>query len=284
MRRATALYRSPTYSPGRHRENDQAILDAVVAELTASDWQVRAASEREVTAGVLPEADLYLNMCQGPDTAVRLKALLPEDVPCINPPEAVLACHRHRLMARLQAAGIALPRTILLATRGPQADSPPAHLVTSNGHPVWVKRGDVHAQGPEDVVSVRIPELRAAISQFAARGIATVAMQAHVPGPVVKFYGVIGRRFFHWYSADGRKASAIGTDAERLQDLAERAARAVGLAIYGGDAVLAAPDAPVLIDLNDWPSFAPVRGAAAAAIARYARRRVGQRRLSCSTR
>jgi hypothetical protein len=29
------------------------------------------------------------------------------------------------------------------------------------------------------------------------------------------------------------------------------------------------PDAPVLIDINDWPSFAPVRSQAAEAIAAY---------------
>jgi hypothetical protein len=47
------------------------------------------------------------------------------------------------------------------------------------------------------------------------------------------------------------------------------AARAVGLEVFGGDVAFPQPDAPVLIDLNDWPSFAPVRVAAAAAIAGY---------------
>jgi len=39
--------------------------------------------------------------------------------------------------------------------------------------------------------------------------------------------------------------------------------------VFGGDVAFPQPDAPVLIDLNDWPSFAPVRVAAAAAIAGY---------------
>ncbi|MDQ6926858.1 MAG: hypothetical protein M3154_11580, partial [Candidatus Eremiobacteraeota bacterium] len=43
--------------------------------------------------------------------------------------------------------------------------------------------------------------------------------------------------------------------------------------VFGGDVALPAPDAPVLIDLNDWPSFAPFRADAAAAIAAYALRR-----------
>lgn len=284
MRRVAALYRSPAYSPRQHLDNDRAILDAVVAQMAGLGWQVRTASESDAAAGALPEADLYLNMCQGRDAALRLQELLPADVRCINTPDAVLACHRHRLVPRLEAAGVNLPRTILLATQGPEADAPPAHLVTHNGHPVWVKRGDVHAQGPEDVVAVPVRKLPGAIADFAARGIATVAVQAHVPGPVVKFYGVIGRRFFHWYPVDGGPPAGGRALGERLQDLAERAARALGLAVYGGDAVLATPHSPVLIDLNDWPSFAPVRHAAAAAIAGYAHRRAGQRRPTCSTR
>ncbi|HEY7377054.1 MAG TPA: hypothetical protein VH542_00060, partial [Steroidobacteraceae bacterium] len=51
--------------------------------------------------------------------------------------------------------------------------------------------------------------------------------------------------------------------------LAYAAARAVGLEIFGGDVAFPTPDSPTLIDLNDWPSFAPVRVAAAAAIAAH---------------
>ena len=58
-------------------------------------------------------------------------------------------------------------------------------------------------------------------------------------------------------------------DEDRLRELVFAAARAVGLEVFGGDVAFPKPDAPVLIDLNDWPSFAPVRVAAAAAIAAY---------------
>jgi hypothetical protein len=39
--------------------------------------------------------------------------------------------------------------------------------------------------------------------------------------------------------------------------------------VFGGDVAFPTPTDPVLIDLNDWPSFAPVRAAAAEAIAAY---------------
>src|SRR5213079_2905631 len=91
-------------------------------------------------------------------------------------------------------------------------------------------------------------------------------LQAHVGGPIVKFYAVADGRFFSWYSADGAK---VDISEQSLRELVFAAARAVGLEVFGGDVAFPQPDAPVLIDLNDWPSFAPVRVAAAAAIAAY---------------
>jgi hypothetical protein len=45
------------------------------------------------------------------------------------------------------------------------------------------------------------------------------------------------------------------------------AAAALGLEIWGGDAVVDG-EACRIVDFNDWPSFEPVRNPAAAAIAR----------------
>jgi len=87
-----------------------------------------------------------------------------------------------------------------------------------------------------------------------------------VPGPIVKFYAVADGRFFSWYPADGGQVEIAE---QRLRELVFAAARAVGLEIFGGDVAFPTPDDPVLIDLNDWPSFAPVRVDAAAAIAAY---------------
>ena len=73
--RVLALYRQPSYSPNQHRANDTAILDAAVARLAARGWEVARASEGQVLASPLPDADLVLNMCQGPDASERLMAI-----------------------------------------------------------------------------------------------------------------------------------------------------------------------------------------------------------------
>ena len=52
-----------------------------------------------------------------------------------------------------------------------------------------------------------------------------------------------------------------------LEDIAQRAARAIGLEIYGGDAIITPQGDIYIIDINDFPSFTAVREAAAAEIA-----------------
>src|SRR5262245_50916648 len=88
-----AIYRSPTYSPAQHRENDAAILDQTVDQLGARGWRVERTSEPEVEAGRIPAADLYLNMCQGPLASQRLLPLEQAGAFMVNRPSAVLACH-----------------------------------------------------------------------------------------------------------------------------------------------------------------------------------------------
>ncbi len=270
MKRLVALYRSPTYSPEVHRGNDTAILDATVAGLEGRGWHVSRSSEGDVAAGRLPPADLYVNMCQGPAASERLLTLVPREALAVNPPESVLNCHRHRLVVRMAAAGLPFPRTLIVPTDEPQAAMPLVHQLNGDGRPVWVKRGDVHAETSADVVAAREAGVQDAIAAFARRGVARVALQAHVGGPIVKFYAVADGRFFFWYAADAiPRPRPIEISEDRLRELVFSAARAVGLEVFGGDVAFPQPDAPVLIDLNDWPSFAPVRVEAAAVIAGY---------------
>lgn len=266
MRRLVALYRNPTYSPAQHRNNDTAILDETVTALERRGWSVTRLGEADVAAGRLPAAELYVNMCQGPAASERLLDLVPREAIAVNPPESVLNCHRHRLVGRMAAAGLSFPRTLIVPTADPQLLLPQIHQLNGDGRPVWVKRGDVHAETSADVVAAKEAGVTDAITSFARRGVARVALQAHVAGPIVKFYAVADGRFFSWYAADPGR---VDISEQPLKDLVFAAARAVGLEVFGGDVAFPEPDKPVLIDLNDWPSFAPVRVAAAEAIAGY---------------
>jgi hypothetical protein len=148
---------------------------------------------------------------------------------------------------------------------------------SSAGEPLWIKRGDVHAERSDDVVMVHASEISRVIGAFRARGIGRISLQRHVAGPVVKFYATADRRFFRYYdSAAGASGPVPEVDEARLREVAFAAADAVGLSVFGGDVVVTAPNEPVLIDLNDWPSFAPFRDVAAGHIAAYAAQHVAE--------
>lgn len=256
-----AIYRSASYSPGRHRSNDAAIMDATTARFAEAGWSVERLGEGDVEAGIVPDADLYLNMCQGRAASSRLLELEERGARIYNRPSSVLRCHRNRLVRALTASGLAFPATVMLSTSLTDLDNTPL----PEG-PLWVKRGDVHAQEAADVVRTARRDLLDVLASFAARDVRTVAIQAHVPGPVIKFYGVAESSFFHAFREDGAPVDPTMVDLVTLRRLAFGAARCVGLGIFGGDAVVAARNEPVLVDLNDWPSFAPVRAEAAEAI------------------
>jgi len=273
--RLVALYRSPSYSPLQHMANDTAIMDATVARLAERGWQVERTLERDVEAGHLPAAELFVNMCQGPVASERLAPVEADGALIVNRPSSVLACHRHRLVRRMADGELAFPRTLIVHTRS----APTADLSASFGAQaqVWIKRGDVHAERPEDVVAVAPGEIRRALEAFAARGISWAAVQEHVSGPVVKFYGVADGRFFRYYGAEaGSAAPPPPVDEGKLRELAFAAARRLELEVFGGDVAVPEPDRPVLIDINDWPSFAPFRDGAADAIAGYIHERSGR--------
>ncbi len=76
-------------------------------------------------------------------------------------PSSVLRCHRHRLVPLLLGAGLPFPRTIVDSPRvlHGAADS-------LEGEYLWVKRGDVHAQEPADVVRIDRGHLAEALRAF----------------------------------------------------------------------------------------------------------------------
>jgi hypothetical protein len=272
MMKLVAIYRSSTYSPGRHKNNDAAIMDATTARLADSGWSIERVGEGDVEAGIIPDGDLYLNMCQGSAASMQLHELEASGAQILNRPSAVLGCHRHRLVPTLNASGLPFPATVML----PTLDARVSEAALPDGD-LWVKRGDVHAQEAADVVRTSRDELGEVLASFGARGVRQVAVQAHVAGPVVKFYGVGGGSLFHAFREDGRPVDGDTVDLAALRHVAFAAARAVGLSVFGGDAVVPSRTDPMLVDLNDWPSFAPVREQAATAIAQLAGAAVMQR-------
>jgi len=262
--RAIGIYREPEFSPGKVND-DAAILDAVLAELGAHEFETTALAAAQFAQRDASPADLILAMCQGGPALKRLAELGQTGAIVINSALAIRNSYRDLLSAGLARSGVPVPAGILVNTSAPLDRPALGGIDLADG--VYVKRGDLHALGPDDVQRVTsASQLDSVLRGFARRGIPRAYLQQEALGRVVKFYGVSGHTFFD--VVDG--GTAVPENLERrLGDDAQRAATALGLEAWGGDAVLCG-DRFTIIDFNDWPSMSRVRHPAARAIAKRA--------------
>jgi glutathione synthase/RimK-type ligase-like ATP-grasp enzyme len=263
--RIAGIYREPECSPGRHLSNDALLLEQIGHELRRRGADVTLMPSEEALAR-RPHASLIFSMCQGPGALAALQDWEREGAHIVNSPASALNTYRDHLPSLLGRAGVPFPSTRLIETIDRTADIEPL------GGVYWLKRGDVHASVSADVQRIESQDaLRAGLADFRSRGIHHAALQEHRPGAEIKFYGVTGG-FFHWFFTSAAPTETVSVAA--LQRLGHQAARAAGLDVYGGDIIVDPSGALTLIDLNDWPSFAPCRDAASEAIADFLMRRV----------
>lgn len=254
-----AIAREAVFSPGKV-DADRAILETVADVLRARGHRVTVTTPDRLPSHPAHGTTVF-TMAQGRDALTVLRTWERDGVPIVNSVDGVLNCHRHRLCERLERAGIETPETIVFPTALPPVW--PAWLARDGG---WLKRGDVHATTPGDVRFVSDPAAAAAgAADLAARGIRQAVLQRHVAGAVLKFYAVADE-FFAWFPEHGTHVSLVLAQERELRNVAVRAARAVDLEVFGGDAV-AHGERLRIIDLNDWPSYAPCRPGAAGVIA-----------------
>lgn len=258
------VYRERIFSPGKVSE-DAAILDSTLAELSRLGFNVSSIEAEGLTPSVTKPSHV-LSMAQSEYALGILENWTRKGATIINSVKSVRNCYRRPLTAILLRTGSPLPPSRIV----PIEQAEKAWSLNQCG-PLWLKRGDVHAVQADDVTLVESRrELACVMQRFRAQGIRHVLVQQHVEGPVVKFYGVGRNLYFRAFlSSSGED---ISSHVRPLAVEAERAASAVGLEVYGGDAVLAERDRTFLIDLNDWPSFSRCQRSAAESIAGYFRR------------
>ncbi|MFQ5846311.1 MAG: hypothetical protein ACE5IQ_01415 [Candidatus Methylomirabilales bacterium] len=261
------IFRERPHSPGREFD-DAEILRLTAKHLEARGFQVSLKNPDEV-GGVIehPVAFIFL-MCERPGILRLLRRPEMEGVLQVNSPSAVLNTYRDRMIPLFHRAGVSFPPSVIVSTASAAPPVPER---------VWVKRADVHNIREGDVV---FAPTRAAVDEalrhLADRGIPGAVIQGHVPGDLIKFYGVgdpgrlQGREsWFQWFYHRDQQLAGFPFDPTALATLAQRAAAVLGLEVYGGDAIVGREGVPVLIDVNAWPSFALYRDEASARIASY---------------
>lgn len=267
--------RAGAYSPN-HIGNDAAIFNAAADQLRKRGCEVSVYSEEQFRNSDIEE-DIVLNMCREQDSIRKLISLEDKGKLVINSGYGIENCTRERMTRMLVGNGIPYPESIIVNTN---EDVRP-ELERAAFGACWIKRGDFHAMHKEDVSYCRhIEEAQEVLHEYFYRGIGRAVINRHLVGDLVKFYGVSGQPFFHWfypfdeghskygYEAVNGRSSGFTFDVEDLKSMCQRAADIMEVKIYGGDCIVSEDGTIRIIDFNDWPSFAPCRAEAAPAIAK----------------
>jgi glutathione synthase/RimK-type ligase-like ATP-grasp enzyme len=254
------VYRERIFSPGKIQE-DAGILEATLAELSRSGYETSAAEAGNLERSKRPAC--VLSMAQSDSALHILEGWQKKGTRVINSVSSVRNSYRKPLISLLAKGNFPVPLGQILPLEEVERRIPFGALTS-----YWLKRGDVHATRSEDVVRVTSKEeLVRAIDYFHRHQIGEVLIQEHVGGEAVKFYGVGAGEYFRAFQSSS--GDEITLQMEHLAVLACKSAEAVGLEIYGGDAIITEKGEVVLVDLNDWPSFSWCCQPAAKSIAQY---------------
>ena len=255
------IKRQLDYSPN-HIENDSLILMKTAEHLISLGAVVSIYNEKDIGKIDIPESMIF-SMAQGERATQELLKYEEDGRQIINSPSSVKNCYRVNMTSLLPQSGVAFPKSIRVKTK----DTNSVTFDEFGSRKIWVKRGDVHAVHREDVTLVYSDaEMFITLREFERRGITDAILQTHLDGDVVKFYAVRDTELFHWYYLNGINHTKF--DINKLREMAKGSAEILGLFIYGGDAVIAKDGSISIIDINDWPSFAPIREQASKQIAK----------------
>ncbi len=253
--------RQTDYSPN-HIENDTLIIQETAAELKKLGANVTIYDEADVP-NINIEENFIFSMAQGPNAVEKLIEVEKSGKIIINTPRSVSNCYRTNMTKNLPLNNIPFPKSITVDTN---TDSHPS-ISEFDSDKIWIKRGDVHAVHREDVTLVyNDAEKNTLLREFAKRGISKAILQEHIDGDVIKFYAIREEDYFHWYYLNGKYHTEFNLT--ELKNLAMKSAEVLELFIYGGDAIVSPDGKITIIDINDWPSFAPVRNIASKLIAK----------------
>ena len=261
------IYREKRFSPGAHAAGDAEILELTQAALERLGYQTTLIAP-ETLPTMPPSAPVVFSMCQSLEALAVLQEWEKQGVLVLNTPTAVRACYRLALVTALSQTTLPFPRSVIIPlheTASPGTHCPALPESTAGW---WVKRGDVHAMQPDDVLFVRLTaDLPAQLARLRQRGISHAIVQEHIAGQEWKFYAVRGHGVLHAFAP--HEAHCPPIDYARLNTLAQQASEVLGLDIYGGDCLMTSDGTLYLIDLNDWPSFRGCRPVAATHIAQH---------------
>lgn len=254
------IRRKTEFSPN-HVVNDLLIINQTADALRDLGAEVTMYDEGTLSIDTIKE-DLIFSMVQGPMGSKTLQKIEARGALAVNSAQSVMNCYRINMVTLLPKGGVPFPKSVIVSTDD-DINWRKAGFTSSK---LWIKRGDVHAVHKEDVTLANTDDEELnLLKEFQQRDITQVILQEHLDGDTVKFYALRGSDLFHWYYLNGVYHTKFNET--KLRELAVASAEVLGLYVFGGDAIIGKDGGITIIDINDWPSFAPIRDRACVQIA-----------------
>ncbi len=284
--RMLAIARDERFSPN-NESKDAAVFRAVIQNLEQQGWKVDSCSEIEwvkmEVQQVWKDYQQIIHMSRRMRSLMRLEQAA---IPVWNTPHAVrtVAKSRELTLSLLEQAGVRVPRW--WAYEPEEDEMFLCEPTLQQLLPGWVKAMREDGARAEDVTFVQTPlETDTCILRLASENVPDIVVTRHEDGELIKCYVVLDSdaalpRLLRWFRPMDSGYTKFG-DAERhntkleqltideasLATLAAKIGAALGLQIFGFDAIVRPDKEVVVIDVNDWPSFSICQTEAAEAIA-----------------
>lgn len=257
--RILCIRRGNEYSPNS-ADKDAEIIEKVSEQLCNHGNEVTLADESQA-GNIIDGYDCVVSMSRDAGMLAKLEDVCKQGTLVINTPQSVmLAGNRKEINRRLGMAGVA--------------------TASEHGsHGYWVKKARGWSMTSKDVMyATDETEAQVMAKEMLDGGADDVEVTAHVVGDLVKFYGVRATGFLRTYYPGDDRQWKFGDEARNgvphhydfgneIAIMAEKAAEATGLDVYGGDCIVDSDGRVTMIDFNDWPSFSRCADEAAEAIA-----------------
>jgi len=265
-----AILRAKIFS-NRAIDADRAIMEEVLSELSFAcpeSLSIKLIAEENFNkSSISTLPDTVLTMGQKESTLSILNNLENQGVKVINNSNSIRNCFRENLINKVNKIA-----------NCPYVSSTVMHTADLNNDDIglWIKRADFHATEDTDVFFMQSKsQLFEMKNNFLNRNITKVIKQPHLPGKILKFYGVgntivdirdMGISGYNRYELKNNNIK-FSIDKTKIENNLSPILQSLQLDIYGGDLVLDDSGNFTFIDINDWPSFRTCRTIAAKAIA-----------------
>lgn len=256
------IYRASKYSPNLI-DADRRILEAVGENLLGQGYGIKFYGEDDVL-DVEIEQSTIIHMCRSDKALSRLQEYKNYGYLVINTPTSIKNCTRRKIYKLFTQKMVLIPETTIVETNS--SEQPFGNTFA----PCWLKLPDAPTVNKEDIIyASTYPQYIEALKTFAKNRHKEAIVTKHLSGDLIKFYSVAGEDFIHVHYPTERGYSKFGYEEhngliknipyniENLQAICNRAAQAIGITVYGGDAIVTDTGEIFIIDFNDWPSFSP---------------------------